>query len=127
MAGHRLERITEDIKRELTELMRELKDPRITGLLSVVRVSVSGDLSYATVYISAMDGLDSAKNAIKGFDSAKGFLRGEIGRRLKLRKAPELRFVADDSILHSARIAKILDQEIDRTQTEEKEVRNDEF
>jgi len=113
MAGHRLERITEDIKRELTELMRELKDPRITGLLSVVRVSVSGDLSYATVYISAMDGLDSAKNAVKGFDSAKGFLRGEIGRRLKLRKAPELRFVADDSILHSARIAEILNKEVD--------------
>jgi len=108
MSGHRLARTEEDIKRELTDILRGLKDPRISGLLTVVRVRVSGDLSYATVYISAMDGLDAAKSAVKGLKSAAGFIRREIGLRLDLRKAPEFRFVADDSIEHSAHIAKIL-------------------
>ena len=75
MAGFHIDRISEDIKREIVSIMRELKDPRISDMLTVVKVDVSGDLSYAKVYI-----------------------RKQLGSRLHLRKSPELRFIADDSI-----------------------------
>ena len=66
MAGHRLERTTEDIKRELTAIFRELKDPRVQqAFLSIIRVDVTNDLSYCTVYVSAMEGLDRANEAVR--------------------------------------------------------------
>lgn len=79
MAGHRLERTTEDIKRELTAIFRELKDPRVQqAFLSIIRVDVTNDLSYCTVYVSAMEGLDRANEAVKGLKSAAGFIRREL-------------------------------------------------
>lgn len=78
--------------------MRELKDPRISGMLTVVKVEVSGDLSYAKVYISAMEGIEAAKSSVKGLESAGGYIRKQLGARLHLRKSPELKFIADDSI-----------------------------
>ncbi len=98
MAGFHIDRISEDIKREIISVMRELKDPRVEGMLTVVKVEVSGDLSYAKVYISAMEGIDKAKAAVKGLESAAGYIRRQLGSRLHLRKSPELKFVADDSI-----------------------------
>lgn len=109
MAGHRIERTTEDIRRELTAIFRELKDPRVTqAFLSVVRVEVTNDLSYCTVKVSAMEGLDSAKQAVKGLKSASGFIRRELGHRLRLRHVPQLIFEATDSIEYSANISRIL-------------------
>ena len=64
MAGYRIDRITEDIKRELIAILREVKDPRVSGMLTVVKVDVSNDLSYAKVYISALEGVDKAKEAL---------------------------------------------------------------
>ena len=98
MAGYRIDRVSEDIKREIAAIMRELKDPRITGMLTVVNVEVSSDASYAKVYVSAMEGIETAKLAVKGLTSATGYIRREIGKRLHLRKTPELKFIADDSI-----------------------------
>lgn len=98
MAGFHIDRISEDIKREIISIMRELKDPRISGMLTVVKVEVSGDLSFAKIYISAMEGIDAAKKSVKGLDSAQGYIRKQLGSRLHLRKSPELKFVADDSI-----------------------------
>jgi len=72
MAGFHIDRISEDIKREIVSIMRELKDPRISDMLTVVKVDVSGDLSYAKVYISAIDGIDAAKRSVKGLESAAG-------------------------------------------------------
>ena len=95
MAGFHIDRISEDIKREIVSIMRELKDPRISDMLTVVKVDVSGDLSYAKVYISAIDGIDAAKRSVKGLESAQGYIRKQLGH---LRKSPELRFIADDSI-----------------------------
>ena len=109
MAGYRINRITSDIKITLSELLREVKDPRISKLLSIVKVDVSGDLSYATVYVSAIEGFETTVNSVKALKGAAGFLRRELGSRLKLRKVPELRFVADDSINVSASISKIID------------------
>jgi len=109
MANHRTGRVSEDIKRELTALLRELKDPRVNGMLTVLRVDVSGDLSYAKVYISAMEGIDTARESVKGLAAASGFIRRNIADRLRLRKAPELKFIADDSIEYGINIAKKLE------------------
>jgi ribosome-binding factor A len=108
MASHRMGRTTEDIKRELTAIFRELKDPRIQGLISIVRVEVTSDLSFCTVYISAMGGMEQAKLAITGLKSASGFVRHELGARLQLRHVPELTFKATDSIEYSANISRML-------------------
>lgn len=115
MAGHRIERTTEDIKRELTAIFRELKNPRVSGaFLSIVRVEVTNDLSYCTVSVSVIEGLDRAKQAVKGLESAAGFIRRELGHRLRLRHVPELIFKATDSIEYSAHINRILhDLDID--------------
>ena len=98
MAGFHVDRISEDIKREIIAIMRDLKDPRISGMLTVVKVDVSNDFSYAKVYVSAMEGIETAKQSVKGLKSASGYIRRELGNRLHLRKSPELNFVADDSI-----------------------------
>ncbi len=99
MAGFRINRVSEDIRREIIAVMRELKDPRVAGkMLTVVRVEVSSDASYAKVYVSAFGGINEAKEAVKGLTSATGYIRREVGSKLHLRKTPELKFVADDSI-----------------------------
>ncbi|MCI9575992.1 MAG: 30S ribosome-binding factor RbfA [Clostridiales bacterium] len=109
MPSHRMGRTTEDIRRELTAIFRELKDPRVQqGLISIVRVEVTNDLSHSTVYVSAMQGLEQANTAVAGLKSASGFIRRELGHRLKLRHVPELHFLATDSIEYSANISKIL-------------------
>lgn len=109
MAGHRSDRTAEDILRELTAILRTVKDPRVSGtMLSIVRTEVTNDLSYATVYVSSMDGMDAAKSAVKGLKSAAGYMRRELGAALKLRHVPELRFVADDSIAYSAKLSHTL-------------------
>ena len=108
MASHRMGCTTEDIKRELTAIFRELKDPRIQGLISIVRVEVTSDLSFCTVYISAMGGMEQAKLAVVGLKSASGFVRHELGARLQLRHVPELVFKATDSIEYSANISRML-------------------
>lgn len=117
MPSYRSDRTNEDIRRELTAILRTVKDPRVTGLISIVRVEVAGDMGSARVYISSMDGLDSAKQAVKGLTSAAGYMRRQLGQALRLRCVPELRFVADDSIEYSAGIAKTLaDLEREREQ-----------
>ena len=98
MAGYRIDRITEDIKRELIHILREVKDPRVSDMLTVVKVEVSSDLSYCKVYVSAVEGIEKAKESVKGLKSASGFIRHRLGDSLRLRKLPELRFIADDSI-----------------------------
>jgi len=108
MASHRIGRTTEDIKRELTAIFRELKDPRVQGLISIVRVEVTSDLSFCTVYVSAMGGIEQANTAVIGLKSAAGFVRHELGSRLKLRHVPELVFHATDSIEYSANISRML-------------------
>lgn len=110
MAGYRIDRVSEDIRREIVAVIRELKDPRVMDkLITVVRVDVSSDASYAKVYISALEGISVAKEAVKGLNSAMGYIRREVGKRLHLRKTPELKFIADDSIEHGMNIVKIMD------------------
>ncbi len=105
-----INRESEDIRRELTDIMRSLKDPRIAGMLTIVRVEVSPDGSYCKVYVSSLDGMDAAKRAVKGLESATGFIKREIGRRLSFRKMPEFRFIADNSTEYSAAIMEKLSE-----------------
>ncbi|MGN1101407.1 MAG: 30S ribosome-binding factor RbfA [Huintestinicola sp.] len=104
-------RLSEDIKREISGLICErIKDPRVKfGLVSVVRTELSGDNSHCKVYISHLDGMEASKNAVKGLESASWMIRKEISNKLHLKKCPELKFIADDSIEHSAEIAKMLE------------------
>ena len=107
--SYRIDRVTEDIRREIMAILRELKDPRVAGgFLSVVRVEVTNDLSYCTVYISSLRGLAEAETGVAGLRSASGYMRGEIGKRLRLRHVPELVFKATDSIEYAANIQRIL-------------------
>ena len=105
-------RLSEDIKREISGLIREeIKDPRVSGgLISVVRTELSGDNSHCKVYISSLDGEESAKTAVKGLESASGMMKRRISNVLHLKKCPELKFIADNSIEHSAEIAGILEK-----------------
>ena len=121
MPSFKIGRAAADIQRELADLFREMKDPRVSKLLSIIKVDVSGDLSYATVYVSAIEGFDKTVESVKGLKNAAGFLRRELGVRLTLRKTPELRFVADNSIEHSANIAKIIESFPETKPTEENE------
>ncbi|MBR6701564.1 MAG: 30S ribosome-binding factor RbfA [Clostridia bacterium] len=119
MAGYRIDRVSEDIKREIAAIIRELKDPRIQGMLTVVNVEVSSDASFAKVYVSAMEGIDTAKLAVKGLTSATGYIRREIGKRLHLRKTPELKFIADDSIEKGMNITRLINSVVKEENTDE--------
>ena len=127
MISHRMDRITEDIRREIMAILRRVKDPRVSEcFLSVVRVEVTNDLSYCTVYVSAIEGLERSKEAEKGLKSASSFIRRELGKALKLRHTPELIFKATDSIEYSANINKMLiDLHISEGSSEEKGGEND--
>lgn len=104
MASFKSDRLGEDIHRELTAIVRELKDPRIAEMLSIVRVELSNDLSHCKVFVSSFRGIEAAQESVKGLRSAEGFIRRELFHRLQIRKAPALHFVADDSIAHAAEI-----------------------
>ena len=124
MPSHKMQRNTEDIKRELTAILRELKDPRVNGgLISIVRVEVTNDMAYCTVYVSAMEGLERAKVAVKGLESAAGYIRREVGNRLHLRHVPQMIFKPTDSIEYSAHISQVLHklEEDGRVSREEEE------
>ena len=108
MASNRIGRINEELQRELSDLVRSLKDPRVQqSMVSVTKVEATGDLRYAKVYISVLD-KDKAREVLKGLKSAGGFLRREIAGRLQLRYTPELVFVEDDSIAYGARMFDLL-------------------
>ena len=108
MSFKRTDRISEEVKKELSSVIRELKDPRIPMMTSVVKVDVTNDLRYAKAYISVMGNDEEKKAAIKGLTAAAGFIRREIGSRIKLRCVPEFSFVIDTTIEYGAHINKLL-------------------
>ena len=107
MASNRIGRINEEIQRELASLIPNVKDPRVSGLISVTAVDTTPDLRYANIYISVLDKSDCAQ-VLKGLKSASGYLRRELGHALQLRYTPELTFVRDDSIDQGAHILDML-------------------
>ena len=107
MPSNRIGRINEEIQRELASLIPNVKDPRVTGMISVTAVETTPDLRWAKVYVSMLD-KPSAAQVVKGLKSAAGYLRRELGRALNLRYTPELLFVEDDSIDKGAHILEML-------------------
>ena len=109
MPSNRIGRINEEIQREMSSLIRTVKDPRVAeaGMVSVTAVETTPDLKYAKIYVSVLD-KDASAQALKGLKSASGWLRRELGRVLNLRNTPELSFVRDDSIDKGAHILDML-------------------
>lgn len=106
----RANRVGEQMKKELTEIIgRKIKDPRI-GFVTVTDVAVTGDLQQATVYISVLGDEEQKENTLKGLAKAKGFIRSEIGQRIRLRKTPEIAFEFDESIAYGNRIDTLIHQ-----------------
>ncbi|NLP47479.1 MAG: 30S ribosome-binding factor RbfA [Clostridiales bacterium] len=110
MAGYRKDRVAEDVRRELTAIIGELKDPRVQGKVTVARVDLNPDATSAKVYVSSMEGIDAAKLAVEGLGKASGHIKREIGSRLRIKFAPELKFIADDSVEYGIGISKIIDE-----------------
>lgn len=107
-AYNRIDRISEEVKRELSMIIRELKDPRLPDMVSVVSVRVTKDLKFAKAYISVMGSEEVQKGTIDALKSAAGFIRREIGHRINLRITPEFSFVLDNSIEYGAHINEVL-------------------
>ena len=108
MASNRIGRINEEIQKELSSLIRNLKDPRVQDtMISITRVEATPDLRYAKIYVSFLQD-DRAADALKGLKSAGGYLRRELGRSLQLRYTPELVWELDDSITYGAKMLKLI-------------------
>ena len=107
MASYRKDRINEDMLREVPQIIRNVKDPRVSsGFITVTHCEVTGDLKFAKIYFSVLNG--DANEVKKGLVSAKGFIRRELAERLNMRNTPELNFISDDSIEQGDKINKIL-------------------
>lgn len=108
MAKYRQGRINDEFQKEVAVILREVKDPRVSGaFISVTGADVTPDLKYAKVYYSLLNG--DKKEVKRGLQSSAGFIRGQIAKRMNLRITPELQFVEDTSIEYGAKISKILE------------------
>ncbi len=108
MGFDRIDRISEEVKRECAAVLRELKDPRIPEFISVTKVDVSRDLKYAKVYVSVFGKEYDSAEVLKGLKQSAGFVRREIGRRVQLRYTPEFSFVIDEGLKQGAHINDII-------------------
>ena len=108
MASNRIGRINEEIQKELSGLIRNLKDPRVQDtMISITHVETTPDLRWAKVYVSFLQE-ERADDALKGLKSASGYLRRELGSALNLRYTPELQWEKDDSITYGAKMMKLI-------------------
>lgn len=108
MASNRINRINEEVMKELSSLLRTVKDPRVQStMISITRVETTPDLRYTKVFVSFLPE-EKAKEAMTGLKSAGGYLRRELGRNLQLRYAPEIVWAEDDSIVYGAKMLKLI-------------------
>ena len=109
----RTSRISEEMKKEISDIIHnELKDPRLSKLISVMSVNVTKDLRYAKVYVSILGDDEEKRNAIRGLKSAAGYIRREVGRRMQIRFTPEIQFELDNSIEQGIYITKLIKETI---------------
>lgn len=107
----RAERVSNLIRNQISKLLLEqVNDPRLSGFISVTKVSTSADLKQAKIYISFLGDSKNKKEILNGFKAATGFFRRELAERMILRSIPELSFEFDDSIEHGAKILKLINQ-----------------
>lgn len=108
MSSNRINRINEEIQKELSALLRTVKDPRVQDtMISITRVETTPDLRYTKVYVSFLQE-ERAKDAMAGLKSAAGYLRRQLGHNLQLRYSPEIVWSEDDSITYGARMLKLI-------------------
>ena len=108
MASNRINRINEEIQKELSSLLRTLKDSRVQDtMISITRVETTPDLRYTKVYVSFLQE-ERANDAMKGLKSAAGYLRRQLAQNLQLRYAPEIVWALDDSITYGAKMLKLI-------------------
>jgi ribosome-binding factor A len=120
MTSRRVARVSEQIRREVTEVLRlEVRDPRI-GLVTITGVRVTPDLEQARIRVSIPGTAEEQQESLAGLAAAAPYIRGELGRRMRIRRVPELRFDLDDSISHVRRIDEVL-AEIERTRPTEED------
>ncbi|WP_294145523.1 30S ribosome-binding factor RbfA [uncultured Clostridium sp.] len=117
-------RINSEVQRELSEIIsRELKDPRIHPMTTVIAVEVTPDLKFCKAYISVLGNEEAGKDTIQGLKSAVGFIRTQLARRINLRNTPELTFILDQSIEYGVNMTRLINEVTaglsDETQTEE--------
>lgn len=112
MAYNRIDRISEEVRRELDKLMREeIRDPRFSGTFSITHADVTRDLRYCKVYISVLEA-DRRVGTMAALKSAAGFLRRELGRRVDLRYTPELIFELDNNMEYASRMTQLIDETV---------------
>lgn len=110
MAGHRIKRINEQLKREIARLLiGEVKDPRV-GPVTVTRVSAAPDLTFARVFVQLLGDDEERTETMEGLRAATPFVRAALGSRMTLRRVPELRFEVDESLEHAMRIERLLSE-----------------
>lgn len=108
MSYQRIDRISEEVRREVDRIIREeLNDPRVTGTFSVTRAEVTRDLRYAKIYVSVLED-DKREDLLKALKSAAGYIRRALGKGIIIRSAPELSFVSDQNIAYGVHIAQVL-------------------
>lgn len=109
MAVKRLDRINEEVKKTLAEIVRELKDPRISPMTTILMVEVTNDYKQAKVKVSVYDSEDSVREeTVEALNNAKGFIARELGKRMDIRRLPDFKFILDNSIEYSVHISAIL-------------------
>lgn len=125
MANYRRDRINDAMAKELMEILRTVKDPRVSSaFVSVTGVDCTPDLKYAKVFYSSIGGKDDEKGVQIGLDSAVGYVRRQLAQRLDLRQTPEIRFIRDNSMEHGAHIMSILkkvEAELEESDSKEQE------
>jgi len=116
--AYKQNRTAEDIRREISLIIGDLKDPRISeSMLTVVRTEVAHDLSYCKVYISSLNGIEAATEACRVLEkTAKGHVRSELGKTLTIRKVPDIKFIPDDTVEKSFDLFKKLEEDNKRLQ-----------
>ena len=108
MASTKVERLNEDIKRELISIISQMKDPRLDCFLTIMRVETAPDLTNAKVHISVLEGDQACEDAIKALKKGQGFIRGELSKRLRIKRSPEFAFVKDEGAAYAQKINEIL-------------------
>ena len=109
--AHRIERVGNLIRHEISELLqRQVKDPRLGNFVTLTEVSVSPDLRYAKVFVSCICSEEDKQQILNGLTAASGFLRNQLAKRLRLRRIPELSFHWDDSIERGAHLLQLIDE-----------------
>jgi ribosome-binding factor A len=113
-------RVNDEVMRSLSEIIRNVKDPRVSLFTSILECEVAPDLKTCKIFVSVLGSEEDAKQTLEGLNSAKGFIRSELARDVNLRITPELRFIIDDSITYGVEMSRKIDDVIAADEAAEK-------